>query len=75
MAQGTHPINEATPYAPKRTPGTNFITDFDNSKVSYFVGLDAVDGRVGQRDPEPGQVSQIIVGPRLVAEQPFDSID
>jgi prepilin-type processing-associated H-X9-DG protein len=24
-----------------RTPGTNFTTDFDNSKVSYFVGLDA----------------------------------
>ena len=25
----------------KRTPGTNFTTDFDSSKVSYFVGLDA----------------------------------
>jgi len=27
----------------KRTPGTNFSTDFDNSKVSYFVGLDATE--------------------------------
>jgi prepilin-type processing-associated H-X9-DG protein len=25
----------------KRTPGTNFTTDFNNSNVSYFVGLDA----------------------------------
>jgi len=25
----------------KRTPGTNFTTDFSNSNVSYFVGLDA----------------------------------
>jgi prepilin-type processing-associated H-X9-DG protein len=26
-----------------RTPGTNFTTDFSNSNVSYFVGLDAVE--------------------------------
>ncbi len=27
----------------KRTPGTNFTTDFNNSKVGYFVGLDATE--------------------------------
>jgi prepilin-type N-terminal cleavage/methylation domain-containing protein len=27
----------------KRSRGTNFTTDFDNSKVSYFVGLDATE--------------------------------
>jgi prepilin-type processing-associated H-X9-DG protein len=31
----------ACPGDAKRTPGTNFTTDFNNSKVSYFVGLDA----------------------------------
>jgi len=31
------------PSDPKRTPGTNFSTDFDNSKVGYFVGLDATE--------------------------------
>ena len=31
----------ACPGDTKRTAGTNFTTDFDNSKVSYFVGLDA----------------------------------
>jgi prepilin-type N-terminal cleavage/methylation domain-containing protein len=31
------------PGDPKRTSGTNFTTDFDNSKVSYFVGLDAAE--------------------------------
>lgn len=31
------------PQDAKRTPGTNFSTDFDNSKVSYFVGLDATE--------------------------------
>jgi prepilin-type N-terminal cleavage/methylation domain-containing protein/prepilin-type processing-associated H-X9-DG protein len=27
----------------KRSQGTNFTTDFNNSKVSYFVGLDATE--------------------------------
>ncbi len=27
----------------KRSPGTNFTTDFNNSNVSYFVGLDATE--------------------------------
>ena len=29
------------PQDAKRAPGTNFTTDFDNSRVGYFVGLDA----------------------------------
>ena len=29
----------------KRTPGTNFTTDFNNSNISYFVGMDADETR------------------------------
>jgi prepilin-type processing-associated H-X9-DG protein len=31
----------------KRTPATNFTTDFNNSHVSYFAGLDADETRPG----------------------------